>query len=113
MGLSTSRSGPAAATAWASCARALRRRSLSNSKPAWTRSRTEWLATGQTLRARGRAPMKPSALRIERMLATVEAALVPPPRKWLRVEIADRVARDRTNVARERTSTDEAQRLTN
>jgi hypothetical protein len=31
--------------------------------------------------------MKPSALRIERMLATVEAALVPPPRKWLRVII--------------------------
>jgi hypothetical protein len=29
--------------------------------------------------------MKPSALRIERMLAKVEAALVPPPRKWLRV----------------------------
>jgi hypothetical protein len=31
--------------------------------------------------------MKPSALRIERMLAKVEAALVPPPRKWLRVII--------------------------
>jgi hypothetical protein len=28
-------------------------------------------------------------------------------------EIADRVARDRTNAARERPSTDEAQRLTN
>ena len=28
-------------------------------------------------------------------------------------EIAHRLARDRTNVARERTSTDEAQRLTN
>ena len=42
-------------------------------------------ATGYTLRARGPAPVKPSALRIERMLAKVEAALVPPPRKWLRV----------------------------
>ena len=31
--------------------------------------------------------MKPSASRIERMLAKVEAALVPPPRKWLRVII--------------------------
>ena len=31
--------------------------------------------------------MKPSALRIERMLAKAEAALVPPPRKWLRVII--------------------------
>ena len=29
--------------------------------------------------------MKPSASRIERMLAKVEAALVPPPRKCLRV----------------------------
>jgi len=28
-------------------------------------------------------------------------------------EIADRIARDRTNAARERTSTDEAQRLSN
>jgi hypothetical protein len=27
--------------------------------------------------------MKPSASRIERMLAKVEATLVPPPRKWL------------------------------
>jgi hypothetical protein len=27
--------------------------------------------------------MKPSALRIERMLAKVEATLVPPKRKWL------------------------------
>ena len=31
--------------------------------------------------------MKPSALRIERMLAKIEATLVPPPRKWLRVTI--------------------------
>src|SRR5262245_4096826 len=31
--------------------------------------------------------MKPSALRIERLLAKVEAALVPPPRKCLRVII--------------------------
>jgi hypothetical protein len=31
--------------------------------------------------------MKPSALRIERMLAKVEARLVPPPRKVLRVII--------------------------
>jgi hypothetical protein len=29
--------------------------------------------------------MKPSALRIERMLEKIEATLVPPPRKWLRV----------------------------
>jgi hypothetical protein len=33
------------------------------------------LATGQTLCARGPAPMKPSALRIERLLAKVEAEL--------------------------------------
>jgi len=33
------------------------------------------LATGQTLRARGPAPLKPSALRIERLLARVEAEL--------------------------------------
>jgi hypothetical protein len=31
--------------------------------------------------------MKPSASRIEGMLAKVEAALVPPPRKWLRAII--------------------------
>jgi hypothetical protein len=31
--------------------------------------------------------MKPSASRIERMLAKVEARLVPPPRKWLRIII--------------------------
>ena len=31
--------------------------------------------------------MKPSAFRIERMLAKIEAALVPPPRKWLQVII--------------------------
>jgi hypothetical protein len=28
--------------------------------------------------------MKPSASRVERMLAKIEATLVPPPRKWLR-----------------------------
>jgi hypothetical protein len=33
--------------------------------------------------------MKPSALRIERMLEKIEATLVPPPRKWLRVIIDD------------------------
>src|SRR5436190_18754480 len=33
--------------------------------------------------------MKPSALRIERLLAKVEARLAPPPRKWLRVIIHD------------------------
>ena len=37
--------------------------------------RTGLLATGQTLRARGPASMKPSALRIERVLAKVEAEL--------------------------------------
>jgi hypothetical protein len=31
--------------------------------------------------------MKPGALRIERMLEKIEAKLVPPPRKWLRVII--------------------------
>src|SRR5262249_1238867 len=45
---------------------------------------------GQALRARGPAPMKPSAYRIERRLAKGEATLVPPPRKWLRV-IIDRL----------------------
>ena len=33
--------------------------------------------------------MKPSASRIERMLEKIEARLVPPPRKWLRVIIHD------------------------
>jgi hypothetical protein len=33
--------------------------------------------------------MKPSASRIERMLEKIEATLVPPPRKWLRVIIHD------------------------
>jgi hypothetical protein len=33
--------------------------------------------------------MKPSALRIERMLEKIEAKLVPPERKWLRVIIDD------------------------
>ena len=31
--------------------------------------------------------MKPSALRIERMLEKIEATLVPPPREWLGVII--------------------------
>src|SRR5262245_27944424 len=39
------------------------------------RSPAGLLATGQTLRARGPAAMKPSALRIERLLAKVEAEL--------------------------------------
>ena len=42
---------------------------------------------GQALRARGPAPMKPSALRIERMLEKIEAKLVPPERKWLHAVI--------------------------
>jgi hypothetical protein len=33
--------------------------------------------------------MKPSAIRIERMLEKIEARLVPPPRKVLRVIIDD------------------------
>ena len=33
--------------------------------------------------------MKPSALRIERMLEKIEATLVPPPRKWLRAIVDD------------------------
>ena len=33
--------------------------------------------------------MKPSASRIERMLAKVEATLLPSPREWLRVIIND------------------------
>jgi hypothetical protein len=38
----------------------------------------------------------------------------PASHLWSRMdEIADRVARDRTNAARERTSTHEAQRLSN
>src|SRR5262249_54401190 len=37
--------------------------------------------------AQGKTPMKLRASRIERMLAKVEATLVPPPRKWLRVII--------------------------
>jgi hypothetical protein len=40
------------------------------------------LATGQTLRARGPAPMKPSALRIERLLAKVEAESRARPRRY-------------------------------
>src|SRR5690348_3763707 len=32
-------------------------------------------------------PMKPSAIRIERMLEKIEARLVPPPRKCLSVKI--------------------------
>ena len=66
--------------------------------------------------------MKPSALRIERLLAKVEAESRAGPRRLAYTqklellearmdEIADRVARDRTNAARERTSTHEAQRL--
>jgi hypothetical protein len=31
--------------------------------------------------------MKPSVSRIERMLAKIEATVVPPPQKWLRVII--------------------------
>src|SRR6516162_950562 len=38
---------------------------------------------GQALRARGPSPMKPSTLRIERMLEKIEAKLVPPERKCL------------------------------
>ena len=33
--------------------------------------------------------MKPSAIRIERLLEKLEATLVPPPRKWLRVIVHD------------------------
>jgi hypothetical protein len=39
---------------------------------------------------RGPVPMKPSAIRIERMLEKIEARLVPPPRKVLQVIIDDR-----------------------
>jgi hypothetical protein len=35
----------------------------------------------------GQASMKPSAIRIERMLEKFEAALVPPERKCLRITI--------------------------
>jgi probable HAF family extracellular repeat protein len=61
-------------------------------QPAWTRSPTGLLATGQTLRARGPAPMKPSAFRIERLLAKVEAEVVPPPRARRYVFHPDEVA---------------------
>ena len=33
--------------------------------------------------------MKPTAFRIERLLEKIEAKLVPPERKWLRVIIHD------------------------
>jgi hypothetical protein len=36
--------------------------------------------------------MKPSALRIERLLAKVEAKLVPPERKWLHAIIHEGAA---------------------
>src|SRR5262249_28924111 len=39
--------------------------------------------------AQGNTPMKLPASRIERMLAKVEATLVPPPREWLQVIIDD------------------------
>jgi hypothetical protein len=35
--------------------------------------------------------MKPSAIRIERMLEKIEAALVPPPRPYLRIIIHEGV----------------------
>jgi hypothetical protein len=44
---------------------------------------------GQALRARGQAPMKPSASRIERMLAKIEAKVAPPSREWLSAIIDD------------------------
>jgi len=56
------------------------------------------LATGQTLRARGPAPMKPSALRIERMLEKIEAKLVPPERKWLSAIIHEGDAEEPASV---------------
>src|SRR4029453_4891814 len=40
----------------------------------------------------GPAPMKPSALRIERMLEKIEAKLVPPERKWLHIIIHEEAA---------------------
>src|SRR4029453_3743265 len=52
----------------------------SNSRAAWTRLPTGLPMRGQALRARGPAPMKPSAFRIERLLAKGEAEVVPPPR---------------------------------
>src|SRR5215475_15023082 len=45
---------------------------------------------GQALRGRGPAPMKPSALRIKRMLEKIEAKLVPPERKCLCAIIHER-----------------------
>src|SRR5438270_590020 len=51
--------------------------------------------------------MKPSATRIERMLAKLEAALVPPPRKWLRVIIHE--GDDDEAEAKERTARYEPQ----
>jgi hypothetical protein len=42
--------------------------------------------------------MKPSALRIERMLEKIEAKLVPPERKWLQVFIHEGVDDDEAAV---------------
>jgi uncharacterized protein DUF3631 len=44
-----------------------------------------WADWKRTLHTIGPAPMKPSALRIERMLEKIEAKLVPPERKWLSI----------------------------
>ena len=48
-------------------------------------ARSERMA--KALRASGPATMKPSALRIERMLEKIEVPPPGPPRKWLRVII--------------------------
>jgi hypothetical protein len=67
----------------------------------WHRSAIEWFASkperSKKVRPGNHAalkfkaalprPMKPSALRIERMLEKIEAKLVPPERKWLRIII--------------------------
>jgi L-rhamnose isomerase len=56
---------------------------LGDSKPAWTRSPTGLLARGQTLRARGPAPMKLTS--VERELAKLEAAVDALPSQHKRV----------------------------
>jgi hypothetical protein len=70
--------GGAAAT-WPGIMRGcLETRKLEQLEAAWTRSPAGLPMRRLALRARGPAPMKPIALRIERLLAKVEAALVPP-----------------------------------
>ena len=89
--------GGAAAT-WPGIMRGcLETRKLEQLEAASTRSPAGLPMRRLALRARGPAPMKPIALRIERLLAKVEAALVPPDfaRSW-----SGRICSARTNQSR-------------